>query len=1155
MDKMSKYIKFSEPFINIQVEEGVVYRSTLVFESSDKSFAMKGRIHSTNDMLLPEQTNFEGSRVEIPFFFKGKLSKKGSVFYGDFVLVTNLGEYNVPFNIEVVERMMETSNGRINTLEAFTKLYEEKPEEAVSLFFQPAFLPVFLSHDIELQILYRNFQKARKKAVIVEEFLVTAGYKETTRLSVNQGKLVLDAGRDTDTITLKMEKSGYLEGIIYAQKDQVELSVSSFTSKDFEDGILKIKVRQDPDLIMGTDVISVVTARQTLNIPVEWWGTIPVSAGLSKTKQKVKKLRADLMYNYLSFRTGGVGFDDFVQDTLHALEDLDFMDRSPEWKLYRMHINIMQEKKEAVNALAEEIEKENLKEKGEILLYNYFLYLKALDQKSASAISKAVLSIRDLYEYSEYKPEAFWMLLYLDREYVYNKRLQYDTIKLLFESGYNSSLLYFEACDILNDNPNFMEELGSFELRIFRWGLRYGCVSMALAQKFARLALKVKYFKKSIFYMAIRLYAVEPDERFLLLICSLLIKGNMTDKKYHSYFKAGIEANLKLIGLNEFFIRSMDYDQYEIIPQRVLIYFTYSNSLDSVEKAYLYVNILKNKKEYEEVYGAYAGKIFPFVEEQLLRGRIDEHFAYLYSYYMPELLVKPEYSKAICDVMFYQKLVCTNPNIVGVYVNYPEIGKERYYPLSGQSSKIEIFNERTQLFFVNQQEQRFCKDIDYELIPLMDLSKVSKQWINANQSNGKLLLMQSMKLEETIEEEYLDMAKMIYSDSAYVPWIKEMAIEAILLYYGNHISDMENLARWLERTDYSAISYQFREKLITYYLRAGMIENAFFGVELYGNQCVNSKDKKKIAEFAVDHYKGYCDDTTLALAYNCMIHKCYSKKILAYLLEFLEGEVLDYLILWDRCRECGMDTESLEEKILYQCIYTGTHHKAVYRVFENYYMDNKNSDLIHPYLEFIDRRIQSEDALPVGIMKIMGKEISCGKIDSDRARIQYLYYFARHKKEQEEEKAHIRQFIDELLQKEIYLPVYHVYEYMTVLPVEQKERTFFTYKGKAGCDVHLYYKLQGNEATVADCKLEEILPGRYVNSMYFYQNDRVDFYLECDGEKVEDQESYRFEGYRFETESSRFFALNELGKKDIAIEDLRTYLKNVYYVQQCMSLL
>lgn len=73
---------------------------------------------------------------------------------------------------------------------------------------------------------------------------------------------------------------------------------------------------------------------------------------------------------------------------------------------------------------------------------NYFLYLKAMYYRTPEAISKAVSTIREFYELSEYKAEALWMLIYLDREYVYNKRLQYDTIRQLFEEGITAVFIF-----------------------------------------------------------------------------------------------------------------------------------------------------------------------------------------------------------------------------------------------------------------------------------------------------------------------------------------------------------------------------------------------------------------------------------------------------------------------------------------------------------------------------------------------------------------------------------------------------------------------------------------------------------------------------------------------------------------------------------------
>ena len=121
----------------------------------------------------------------------------------------------------------------------------------------------------------------------------------------------------------------------------------------------------------------------------------------------------------------------------------------------------------------------------------------------------------------------------------------------------------------------------------------------------------------------------------------------------------------------------MDFGSFEVIPHRVLIYFTYSNSLDSLEKAYLYSNVLENKEACDEVFGAYYSKMIPFVEEQLLKGRMNEHLAYLYHYFQKEILEKPANTKAVCDILFYRKIICHNRNMIGVYVSRPK--PERKY--------------------------------------------------------------------------------------------------------------------------------------------------------------------------------------------------------------------------------------------------------------------------------------------------------------------------------------------------------------------------------------------------------------------------------------------------------------------------------------------
>ena len=1141
--------------LNIEVEEGKVYKDSFFIESENK-IPIEGYVCTTSDKVAVEVEQLEGVRQEIPFYFKGKLATAGSIFEGNIVLITNGGEYIIPYYIQVIRKFVETSQGRISTIEEFIHIYEQNRKEAMELFFLPNFEEVFLQDEPEKQSLYHSLMKSRSRSLILEEFLTAAGYKEQTFVHISGNKVVLEEGEDCSSLTLTLTHPGYVEGRIFSEKGQVEPSIKRFSSDDFEDGVLTFTIEKKQGLLNGSDIIHIDTIRQNIEISVEWWSEYSELAKDRQQKFQLKKKRAELMHNYLYFRTGSIGFEDFAEDSDQVLKELEQDTDDNEWKLYRMHFLLMEEQKEEAREAMEKLEDLSNEDKFSPLEANYFLYLKAMYYRTPEAISKAVTVIREFYELSDYKAEALWMLIYLDREYVYNKRLQYDTIRQLFEEGNNSSLLYFEACDILNENPNYMEELGKFEISIFRWGVRYGYISLALSYQFARLALKMKYYNKAVFYIAEKLYGVEPDEQFLQVICSLLIKGNRTGKEYHEYFQLAVEANLKIIGLNEFFIRSMDFATYDTIPQRVLIYFTYSNSLDYLEKAYLYSNVLHNKTSYEEVFGAYYSKMLPFVEEQLLKGRINEHLAYLYTYFQKEVLEKPDNWKAVCDILFYHKLICTNSHIIGVYVSCPETGKEKYYPLSGGVSCVEVYNERAVFYFVDNNEQRYVKDIDYKLKEFLSPEQFEKEWIRRNLSNKKILLMESEKMNDTIKEEAIPVLKQLAFNDDFIRWVQTEAVEKLLTYYENH-QEKRSLARWLGRIDYSNISTEFRKTLMDYYMEVGMMEEAFFGIELYGCDIMGSAKILRLASFGAQYYQGKKDEVTLSLAYAAFIRKKCNKDTLTYLMEHFQGETAVLLEIWERGKRFGLETVDFERKILEQVMFTGNDTEGVFPVFESFYQSAQGDVLIDSYLEYASmKELESSMELTDFMHMAIGQEIVNGRMENRHSRIHFLYYFAGREEWYDTIKDTAVYIINGFLQEKFYLPIYHAYKEWIDFPVYYREMTFLTYKGHAGRNVTLNYQIDGEEYSFRNLKLEEVLPGMYVCHMNFFQRDHVKYRLEEDGKQVEGSDTLEFETFGYEDgEDSRFFALNHLDSEEASLPELKDYLLKTFFADQCMKLL
>ncbi len=1160
-------VHLSAMTLDLSAEEGDILQGNLLLES-ENGIPFQGRVYSTSDKMKIDVEKFEGKRHEFHYSFDGSMAIEDEVYHGEFVFITNAGEFSVPYEVSVHPKTVKLMDGSISNMAEFLALYEKDRDAAKEIFFQSSFPLVFLKEQPEKQMIYHSLMKSRNKNLIIEEFLTSGGYKEPVSLHVDEKALVLDAGKNQYAIVITMSNYGYVEAQVSSEKGQVSLSCQHFTSDDFVDGSFTLLVEKNHTFNVGSDTIHISNIRQSFEIPVEWWGTIPEISPEKELQMYINKQRAELMHNYLYFRTGGIQFEDFAEDSRQSLEDLYSRTGDMVWKLYLMNIALMEQKKEEAEELLAELENHEKEGNFSELQRHYLLYLKAMYHGTPEAISDAVVSIRSFYEETDHKAFALWMLIYMDREYVYNKRLQYDTIKALFESGCNSSLLYYEACSLLNENPNYMEETGSFEISIFRWGIRYGMISLSLAYQFARLALKTKYYQNSLFFIAERLYQIKQDERFLQVICSLLIKGNRIAKEYHEYFKAAVEANLKIIGLNEFFIRSADFSTYEKLPQRVLIYFTYSNTLDSTEKAYLYTNILKNKAYYEEVFGAYYSKMIPFVEEQLIKGKMNEQLAYLYTYFQKEILEKNENSKAVCDILFYQKIYCDNPKIIGVYVAYPETGKEKYYPLSAGSAYIECFNQRSQIYYVDAKEQRYMQGIESTFTPFLTLSQFPDQWVRKNYSNKKVLLMLSGRIDAKMTENELKVAQKVIGNQDYKDWIRLEAIEHLLTYYSNHQKKQE-LDQWIDRVSYEHVARGFRKRLLDYYMEVGRLESAFFGVEKYGVHIMGAAKRLRLANFGIDFFEQRKNETTLALARSAFLQNKYNKDSLSYLSRYFEGKIEDLCILWERGKKFEVDTTELERKILMQCIFTDNDTRNVFPIFSsllNNYMDTQELDeeytdtetekVIGSYLEFASlKELNGSMELTEEMHMAIGQEILSGRIKERRTKIHFLYYFADKPQWMDKVSYAAASIIKEFLGEKFYLPVYHAYEDAISLPIFYREFTFLTYHGGVGQEVVLYYELEGEKDYWREKKLEEIMPGLYVCHMHFYQNDQVNYRLEEAGEKVQNTNTIQFETFPYDDDDSRYFILNHMTWEENGMEKLKTYLLQTHFTDHYMKLL
>ena len=102
---------------------------------------------------------FSGSVENIEYRFDSRGMREGEERRGRFLIVSNRGEYEVPFQVMVVHKELVSSEGELGNLFQFTNLARNSWEEAVKLFYSPDFLRVLGGQDRKYRNLYKGLSR------------------------------------------------------------------------------------------------------------------------------------------------------------------------------------------------------------------------------------------------------------------------------------------------------------------------------------------------------------------------------------------------------------------------------------------------------------------------------------------------------------------------------------------------------------------------------------------------------------------------------------------------------------------------------------------------------------------------------------------------------------------------------------------------------------------------------------------------------------------------------------------------------------------------------------------------------------------------------------------------------------------------------------
>ena len=506
-------VSISCDMIQLNIESGTFYEGSF-FVESENDFPIKGMVFDSRYILRFESHTFISKSYEVKYSLDATCLAEGQNFSGHISVVTDGGEFAIPYDIDIVAPCIWYKENRIDDLFKFASLAEKNWSDAVKLFVSDDFKRTFINKEAITKQIYESLMESRSIDQSMEEFLVMVHKKRAVTMSVSKPHFELEMPEETEKIVVEISKNtwGYTYSEVKTDCDFIISPKKVLTEADFNGNVCQFDIYIYPEHVPdgeNSGKLTIENIYQTLEIDIH---LLRPKKARHDQEQRVKKQEyrqnnINLLQAYLDFRMDKVGLDEYVADTMEALHNLEMI--KPESELYglgMMHMNILK------GDLAK-VEQEFLRIEADVdinamspMQRSYYSYLRAMMLRDNETVEKAANLIRRNYRLENDKIFYFWLLTFVDPIYSDDKNAMYRELQKLFDEGYSSPIMYFEMCEILNTNPMILKKLGRFEIICIKWGIRHNYISDDVLNEFVKLAGKNKDFNKQIFDILRQIY-------------------------------------------------------------------------------------------------------------------------------------------------------------------------------------------------------------------------------------------------------------------------------------------------------------------------------------------------------------------------------------------------------------------------------------------------------------------------------------------------------------------------------------------------------------------------------------------------------------------------------------------------------------------------
>ena len=1149
-----------------------------LYVTSENAVHIKGLVYSSNSRVVLAANTFGGLRNHIGYEVNSTTLEYGDVIEGSFQLVTNAGEREIPYAFRVDAGESGRILDELKTPGDFAALAEDDYELALRLFeYQDFAQAVPFMQDMHIRSLYDGIKGHGSRPAQLEEFLVALKVKKPVRLLVPvETKSYENLESVTkDTLEIFKEGWGFLPISVKAVGDFIQLSKNNVTDADFEGDVCKLMFQIAPSRLHGGRNYGTITVRTMVDVM-----TVPIQVDMGREKSGLgRRLTNERFGRYLGLRL------DYECHTYEPalllnqmLEELDQIGLVCEpddmQQLLMAEAYLLSNRKDRAIQILDERRAgilENRQNRPDL-----YCILQYLTIKSGSDAADKASFLRLLHKFMDEGVEEylqFYLLTHLDPTVKDNAGDMLLTMKTLFMKGCHSPFLYLQAVELLNEMPELLYGLCSFEIQALFLGARRKLVVEELAVRAARLASASKNFNRLCCQMLGMLYEEAPRVELLEAICGMMIRGDRRSASDFIWYERALKKGLSLTRLYEYFLYSLPDDYDRIIPREVLLYFSYDHELDRHSKSVLYRNIITFMKPDEPLYQDYERKIGAYATEQIFEARINSRLAVIYDRMIYKDMIDLPVARVLPGILRSYRISCRNKEMKYVVVCYEELLEEGIYPLNDGIAYAPLFTEHSQILLQDAYGNRFM-DVRYVKSRVMEKPELEERCFEVYPEHPMLLLKACREAagKSVLSDEDVLLIEKALAELKLHPLYKKELIAKIIEYYGDSIKEDGMLAgmdsRYLLTIDRDTLNKDQRSSICEALIGQNYFREAYEIIREYGYEGISSKRLLKLCTRMILEKLFDQDDLLLKLAYQVFEMGMGDSVILDYLCEYFNGTCEQmYRVLMQGAKE-HVETYDMEERLLAQMMFADCTGKMD-KVFTLYLEKKKTSEsIVKAYftVKSYEYFLRGEPADKLVFAYLEG--MINGASDKVKLSTVYLlaltkYYSGLTELDVEQTKL-CQEMVDILLEAGLVFPYFKKLAVHVRIPEWVLNKAMIQYMGKKDSGVSLQIRILPDEEEFHADEMKRMYQGVFIRQKVLFEGEKLEYrvYEQNDGEPVLMEEGeVACDVKEFQREGSRFACLNEmtlclkLREEDSLKKHMQDYLTKTAAVEALFELM